>query len=232
LNFFEPYSLPIYLFITPRKLPYEIKYRGGFLFHRLTLYLQEIHPLNLNIRMLVWFNSPIVSEHLHIPKQPVEIGCNHLYQKRNLTYCCAYDPRTRDQITKDLNTKNTEITKNTKPIFYTRNGAKSELFNEVNTPNRLQPEDSGTLAIALAIFYLKAKTINIIGCGWHLDETDSLFDNQYTHKKIYNKGSNRKLQLLRTYQKEFNVAINFISNKPVDTYLGWSSFEEFLHNNH
>ena len=112
--------MPIHLFITPRKLPYEIKYRGGFLFHRLTLYLQEIHPLNLNIRMLVWFNSPIVSEHLHIPKQPVEIGCNHLYQKRNLTYCCAYDPRTRDQITKDLNTKNTEITKNTKPIFYTR----------------------------------------------------------------------------------------------------------------
>lgn len=195
----------------------------------LLLYLQPVTHLFLNIGMLVWFNSPLIKDLVSlVPKQPNEIGCNHLYTLRSVDNCVAYDPRTRDQIDQDIKSPKSPKTPNL-PKFWTRNGCKTDLFDEVVTPNRLQPQDSGTLAIALAIFYLKAKDITVLGCGWHTKDTKSLFDHRYTHKKWFEKGNNSKLQLLRTYQKEFGVRIRFVSEHIVDPALGHARVEDLLH---
>lgn len=175
--------------------------------------------------MLIWFNSPSITALVDkVPRQSLEIGCNHFYTLRSVDHCCAYDPRTRDQIIQDLQKhQNGHL-----PQFYGRNGSGKDFFKEVITPNRLAPEDSGTLAIALAIFYLKQKDIGIVGCDWNKQETGSLFDSRYTHKKIYPKGSNSKLQLLRTYQREFDVRFCFYGDRPISKEFAHAGVEDLL----
>ena len=184
--------------------------------------------------MLIWFNSPAIKDLVRkVPKQPNEIGCNFIFTERSVDHCCVFDARTRDQIDQEFkapNPPNQPKTPNCR--FWTRNGLRNERFTEVITPNRLAPQDSGTLAVALAIFYLKAKSIEIIGCGWHKNDTASLFDGHYTHNKRFEKGSNTKIQLLRTYQQEFGVPISFVSDAVVDTKFGLVSVEDVLSRNH
>jgi hypothetical protein len=173
--------------------------------------------------MLIWFNSPSIQKILDsTPAHTLEIGCNHLYRLRRLSHCVAYDPRTRDQIIQDLQ----EHQNGHLPQFFCRNGSGKDFFKDVITPNRLAPEDSGTLAIALAIFYLKQKDIGIVGCDWHTDETRSLFDARYTHKKIYPKVTNSKLQLLRTYQRELGVRFCFYGERPISKEFAHAKVED------
>lgn len=184
--------------------------------------------------MLIWFNSPAIKDLVRkVPKQPNEIGCNFIFTERSVDHCCVFDARTRDQIDQEFKAPNPPKTpKAPNCKFWTRNGLRNERFTEVITPNRLAPQDSGTLAVALAIFYLKAKSIEIIGCGWHKNDTASLFDGHYTHNKRFEKGSNTKIQLLRTYQQEFGVPISFVSDAVVDTKFGLVSVEDVLSRNH
>jgi len=174
--------------------------------------------------MLIWFNHPSIANLISvIPQQPQEIGCNFFYKKRFTHHIAVYDPRTILSINKD--TKNT---KNTKTTFWTRNGARFDSYNQVCVPLRLNPQCSGTLAIALAIFFLKAKHITIVGCGWHKKDTTSLFDDYYTHNKSLDKGSNTKLALLRTYQKEFNIKLRFVSDTTLDPAFEHETVEGLL----
>jgi hypothetical protein len=124
----------------------------------------------------------------------------------------CYDPNTRDQITAD-----TKDTKNTFYTFWTKNGHRTDQFQEVCSPLRLAAQDSGTLAVLLAIKYLGAKEILILGCGWGKASTESLFDHRYTHRKDASKVSNPKLKLLRCYQDEFKVPITFASREVFDS---------------
>ena len=156
--------------------------------------------------MIIWFNHPDVKPLADtLPRFDVEIGCNYFYRLRQVDHICAYDWRTRDAITKD-----TKDTKNTFSTYWTLNGFKNNQFGEVVTPLRLSPMDSGTMAVYLAIRYLKAKEVIVIGCGWHLNDTRSAFDELYSHRKDAAKVSNPKIKLLRTYQQEFGVPIRFL----------------------
>ena len=156
--------------------------------------------------MIIWFNHPNVKSLAEtLPRFKVEIGCNYFYRLRGVDHICAFDWRTRDLITED-----TEDSKNTFSTYWTNNGFKNDQFREVVTPLRMAPMDSGTMAVYLAIRYLKAKQVTIIGCGWHLEDTSSLFDDFYTHRNDASKVSNPKLKLLRTYQSEFGVPIRFL----------------------
>jgi hypothetical protein len=172
--------------------------------------------------MLIWFNHPsVASIATTLPLQPNEIGCNYFYQIRPTAHIVVYDPQTRDLITKD--TKNTKMFNTT---FWAKNGFKTAFFKEVITPTRLRPQDSGTLAIALALWHLSAKDITIIGCGWHKNDTSSLFDQYYTHKKGASKVSNPKLKLLRNYQSEFNIKIRFLSDTIIDPAFNHLTIED------
>jgi hypothetical protein len=165
--------------------------------------------------MIIWFNHPDVKSLAKtLPKQGIEIGCNFFYRVRSVDHICAFDWRTRDKITAD-----TKDTKNFFFTFWTRNGFKTTQFDEVVTPLRLQPVDSGTMAIYLAIKYLKAKQVTVLGCGWHRPETTSLFDDCYSHRKDASKVSNPKLKLLRTYQDEFKTPIRFVADAPISPYF-------------
>lgn len=162
--------------------------------------------------MLVWFNHPsILPLAKSLPPQPLEIGCNFFYKVRPTHHITVYDPRTILSILQD--TKNTNLPETT---FWTRNGARHDNFNQCCVPLRINPQDSGTLAIAVGIFYLEQKHITIVGCGWSSNETSSLFDQYYTHNKKLDKVSNSKLQLVRRYQSEYNVKIRFVSDTIID----------------
>ena len=163
--------------------------------------------------MKIWFNHPDVKNlAITLPKTGVELGCNWFYTIRpQIDHVVSYDPNTRDQITAD-----TKDTKNTFYTFWTKNGHRTDQFQEVCYPARVRPEDSGTLAVYLAIKYLKAKEILILGCGWGKASTESLFDHRYTHRKTASKVSNPKLKLLRLYQDEFKVPITFAATEIFD----------------
>ena len=177
--------------------------------------------------MIIWFNHPDVKTLADkLPRQPVEIGCNFFYRVRPVHHICAYDYVTRDKITQD-----TKDTKNFFFSFWTRNGHKTKQFEEVVAPLRLSPQDSGTLAVYLAIRYLKAKKITIIGCGWNKQDTRSLFDSEYTHRKDASKVSNPKLKLLRSYQDELQTPIQFVGSEPIAPFFGLVSDEDLLSGN-
>lgn len=186
----------------------KIKYLGPLLPNRLT----PITP-HWPIVMKIWFNHPDVKNlAITLPKTGVELGCNWFYTIRpQIDHVVSYDPNTRDQITAD-----TKDTKNTFYTFWTKNGHRTEQFQEVCYPARVRPEDSGTLAVYLAIKYFKAKEILILGCGWGKASTESLFDHRYTHRKTASKVSNPKLKLLRLYQDEFKVPITFAATEIFD----------------
>ena len=164
--------------------------------------------------MRIWFNHPDVKQlAITLPKQGVELGCNWFYTIRpQIDHVVSYDPNTRDQITAD--TKNTKHTKHT---YWTKNGFRTDQFGEVCSPLRLAAQDSGTLAVLLAIKYLGAKEILILGCGWGKSSTESLFDHRYTHRKTASKVSNPKIKLLRSYQDEFKVPITFAATEVFDS---------------
>ena len=174
--------------------------------------------------MIIWFNHPDVKPLAkQLPRQPVEIGCNFFYWIRPVHHICAYDHVMRDRITED-----TKDTKNFFFTFWTRNGHRTKQFDEVVTPLRLAPQDSGTLAVYLAIRYLKAKQVTIVGCGWHKPDTSSLFDAHYTHRKDASKVSNPKIKLLRTYQDEFKTPIRFVADEAIAPCFEILSVEDLL----
>jgi len=175
--------------------------------------------------MLIWFNSQNIEDIAHtLPKQPCEVGCNYFYKIRPVEHIVSFDPYTRDLISQDIaNTKISYVPKNT---FWTKIKKKKEMWREVSYPLRLQPQDSGTLAVIMAIRYLSAKEIKIVGCDWHRHATSSLFDHLYTHNKRFEKGSNAKLSLLREYQRTFNVKITFVGTEPVDKSFCFEHLED------
>ena len=166
-------------------------------------------------KSLIFFNSPSLLPKLpKIPKSPIEIGCNYFAELRSVHHICAYDPQTARRI----------------PIqpgitYWTRNGHRKDDWREVCSTAVHSPQDSGTMAIMLAI-NLGIQEMYILGCGW-AGETVSLFDTHYGLSNGARKGTNHRIQLIRRYQNDFKVKINFVC-QPFAKDLTFLNFSDLL----
>lgn len=164
---------------------------------------------------VVFFNHPLVIEPAQqLPRRFCEIGCNYFTDLRKVDHICAYDPHTAERITPQPNT-----------TYWTRNGHKRPGWDEVCCPIVYNPQDSGTMAIMLAI-QLGHKKIYVFGCGWGEDDR-SLFDDRYTHRGVPKKCNNGKMKLIQRYQKDFKVDICFAC-RPFHKGLSFVDYEYLL----
>ena len=104
---------------------------------------------------IIWFNGPSAKElHKTLPKKYTEFGCNFIRRDRAVDHVCVHDPITKPLIDIEDNVK-----------YWARNGQKDKIFDEVVYPMSEQPENSGMLALYVAL-KLGFKKIYIIGCDW------------------------------------------------------------------
>ena len=168
------------------------------------------------MKTIVFFNNPEVKEQSRLlPKKHTEIGCNYFNQIRTMDHICAYDPHTAGLIPQ--NSPQTQ--------YWTRNGNRSTSWNELCCPIVYNPQDSGTMAILLAI-KLGAKDIYILGCGWG-KTNQSIFDHLYNNPKNVQKVSNLKIKLLKRYQTDFKVNLYFVC-EPFAKGFEFLHFEDLL----
>ena len=146
---------------------------------------------------IVWFNGPSAKElHKTLPKKYIEFGCNFIRRDRAVDHVCVHDPITKPLIDIEDNVK-----------YWARNGQKDKTFDEVVYPMSEQPENSGMLALYVAL-KLGFKKIYIIGCDWGI-----------TNKSVYQykrqselKYSNSQCRLLERWDKEPGVEIIVVRN--------------------
>ena len=164
---------------------------------------------------IVFFNNPaVIDQAQSLPKKHTEIGCNYFTNIRKVDHICSYDPHTANQIHQIPQVQ-----------YWTRNGHRNKLWNEVCCPIVYNPQDSGTLAIMLAI-QLGHKDIYILGCGWG-KTNQSIFDQYYTHNKDVQKMNNAKTKLLQRYQKDFKINLCFVC-EPFSTSFEFCNYEHLL----
>ena len=125
--------------------------------------------------MIIWFNGPSQRSLAHtLPRQAVEIGCNHIETIRPVDAVCAFDI----EVVKQL-----KITTNTR--YYTRADARIDGWRLVDN-HIVSGANSGILACWVAVNEFNYQgDIYIIGCDWGLTDHSS-FDH------IYGKGATRK----------------------------------------
>ena len=141
---------------------------------------------------LVWFNGHSTRQFLELPRYPIEIGCNYFADIRLVDHICCLDERMKSKIIKKHG-----IT------YWCKNGYRSPGWNEVNYVMTEQPDNSGMLAIKLAI-NLGCKKIRIIGCDWGLEQA-SLFEQSYNNSKPGKKYNNDCKKILREWAKHRDI---------------------------
>jgi len=144
------------------------------------------------MKALVWFNGPSSLQFLDLPRQPLEIGCNHFYDLRAVDHICCLDERMKHTIKQRPSVK-----------YWCKFGYASPGWSEVSYVMAQQPETSGMLAVRLAI-NLGCHKIRIVGCDWGLDNA-SIFEGQYKNSRPGNKYNNDAKRILREWSRHRDI---------------------------
>jgi hypothetical protein len=144
------------------------------------------------MKALVWFNGPSARNFINLPRQEIEIGCNHFADLRLVDHICCLDERMKSTITRRESIK-----------YWCKNGYRSAGWDEVTYVMSEQPENSGMLAIKLAI-NLGCTNIRIVGCDWGLDNS-SMFETLYDNPKPGKKYNNESKRVLREWSKHRDI---------------------------
>lgn len=165
------------------------------------------------IQCIVWFNGPSAKAlHKTLPKNFVEFGCNFIRKDRAVDHVCVYDPITKPLIKIEDGVK-----------YWARNGQQDNIFNEVVYPMNEQPENSGMLALYIAI-KLGFKKIYIIGCDWGITNKTI-----YTYKRESElKYRNNLKALMKQWQTNYLCDINIIHSEIPDVLLTIVDPQHFL----
>lgn len=124
--------------------------------------------------IICWFNGPSAHNLIHtLPRQDVEVGCNHIEQIRPMDAVCAFDVEVVAQLPRTPNTQ-----------YYTRAAAQQPNWNII-VNDIVSGGNSGILACWVAANRFPRDTIYIIGCDWGITD-----HSQFDH--IYQKGATRK----------------------------------------
>jgi len=153
------------------------------------------------VTAVIWFNGPSHREWLHLPRALVEIGCNYFADVRPVDHICCYDDRMKASLTLRPDIQ-----------YWCRNGQRGQGWNEVTYVNTDNPENSGMMAIKLAI-NLGHQRIRVIGCDWGLERA-SVFESRYLNASPGKKYNNHSRKLLKSWSLRRDI--KFIHHGPID----------------
>jgi hypothetical protein len=167
---------------------------------RLVKMVKMVNKVN-KVDALVWFNGPSQTRWLDLPRFPLEIGCNFFADVRSVDHICCFDWRMKSLITQ-------------KPgiTYWCRNGHRGPNWEEVTYPMNAAPENSGMMAIRLAM-NLGCRSIRVLGCDWGVSD-HSVFESRYPNPVPGRKYDNQSLYLLREWKR--SVDITFVSDAQID----------------
>ena len=153
------------------------------------------------VQAVIWFNGADHRRWLDLPRQPLEIGCNYFADVRLVDHICCFDQRMKSVIVK-------------KPgiTYWCKNGQKGDGWDEVHYPMTEEPENSGMMAIKLAM-NLGCDSVRVIGCEWGINDS-SVFESQYRNARPGRKYDNHSRYLLREWSRR--IDIKFVSDLEID----------------
>lgn len=141
---------------------------------------------------IIWFNGPSSRELMHMPKTTTEIGCNHIYRLRPVDHVVCYDWEVLGSIPQGNYQR------------WCRNGIKHPDFEEITYVMTEQPQQSGLLAVHLAI-KLRMDKVYILGCDWGItDKSIFRYDTLHPSPVKYNNNAKR---LLKTLSQKINLVV-------------------------
>lgn len=150
---------------------------------------------------IVWFNGPSAGFFIHtLQKQHCEIGCNHIYRDRNVDHVVVFDQQMFQHIRRGSHT------------LWTKSGNKHPDFKEIGYPLRLQPHNSGVLALRLAI-NLKLEHVFVVGCDWGVSNV-SRYD--YGARNSELKYTNGQKRIVREMNREIDITFVSANSDPID----------------
>ena len=159
---------------------------------------------------IIWFNGPSQLDLVdRVPPQDQEIGCNMIRERRSVDHVCVYDWQMLDKITAG-------------PGLWCRNGITHPRFTQVPYPLRLQPHNSGVLALHLAR-HLKWDHAHIIGCDWGIDNS-SVFD--YGDRNSVLKYTNSQKHIVEEISATLKLYV--VNDNEVDLRVDRISVRSFL----
>ena len=159
---------------------------------------------------IIWFNGPSQLDLVdRLPPQDQEIGCNMISGRRSVDHVCVYDWQMLDKIAAG-------------PRLWCRNGIKHPRFTEVPYPLRLQPHNSGVLALHLAR-HLKWDHAYIIGCDWGVSN-QSVYD--YGDRNSVLKYTNSQKHIVEEISATLKLCV--VNDKPVDLRVDQIAIDNFL----
>lgn len=133
-----------------------------------------------------------------LPQQQREIGCNRIYERRAVDHVCVFDPQMFPVV-------------DTGPFqLWCRNGQSHPHYRQVPYALRLQPHNSGVMAIHLAI-HLKWDHAYILGCDWGVSNV-STFD--YGRRNSVLKYTNSQKAIVRELKR--SISLTVVNNAEVD----------------
>jgi hypothetical protein len=150
---------------------------------------------------LIWFNGPSQADWLHLPAYPLEIGCNYFADVRPVHHICCFDDRMKSAIIKKPGIN-----------YWCRNGHSGNGWNEVTYPMTEEPQNSGLMAVKLAID-LGCARIRIVGCDWGRYDY-SVFESRYLNATPGKKYDNHSRSLLKKWSMFADIA--FVSSFSLD----------------
>lgn len=160
---------------------------------------------------IIWFNGPSQLDLVdRLPPQDQEIGCNHIYRNRSVDHVCVYDWQMLDKIALGPHQ------------VWCRSGIKHPKFTEVPYPLRLQPHNSGVLALHLAR-HLKWDHAYIIGCDWGVSN-HSAYD--YGDRNSVLKYTNSQKQIVEEISATLKLYV--VNDNEVDLRVDRISVRSFL----
>lgn len=160
---------------------------------------------------IIWFNGPSSREFLAMPKVLPEIGCNYIYRVRAVDHVVCYD---------------WEMLKSVPAGPYQRwcrNGVKHPDFQEITYVMTEQPQQSGLLALHLAI-KLGYEQVYVLGCDWGVSNK-SIFEYDGKHPAPI-KYSNSAKRVMNTLSQR--IAIKIVHRSTPDVNVPLLSADRFL----
>ena len=145
---------------------------------------------------IIWFNGPSRNALLDLPHHFTEIGCNYILQDRRVDHVVAYDARVVNTVPATEGVQR----------WSTRSGGFTDWprgWREVRMPTYRRPEQSGTLAVALAD-QLRFRRLWILGCDWGIN-TKTIYD--YGCGRSARKHTNSQKRLMEHWAQRLDIHV-------------------------
>jgi hypothetical protein len=164
---------------------------------------------------LIWFNGPSMRDWLHVPRQGIEIGCNYIRRDRPVDHVVCYDWQMLTRIEPESG-----VTR------WCRDGFASQYkgWSEIHLPQHCLPEQSGTLAVTLAVDYLKSEKIIIVGCDWGLS-TQSAYDYGIGRRSVIKHTNHQSRVLERLSTRHGDISL--VGDEPRDVAIPHITSSQF-----